>query len=33
MDVFMYCALLSFAFLPLTFLFSPVKASRGAGGH
>ncbi len=33
MDVFFYCALLSFAFVPLTFLFSPVKATRGSGGH
>ncbi|HEX3915176.1 MAG TPA: DHA2 family efflux MFS transporter permease subunit [Steroidobacteraceae bacterium] len=28
MDVFLYCALLSFLFVPLTFLFSPVKATR-----
>jgi DHA2 family multidrug resistance protein len=33
MDVFMYCALLAFAFVPLTFLFSPVKAARSSGGH
>jgi DHA2 family multidrug resistance protein len=32
-DVFLYCALLSFAFVPLAFLFSPVKATRQAGGH
>ena len=30
-DVFLYCALLSFAFVPLAFLFSPVKATRQAG--
>jgi DHA2 family multidrug resistance protein len=28
MDVFLYCAILAFAFVPLTFLFSPVKAKR-----
>jgi DHA2 family multidrug resistance protein len=33
MDVFFYCALISFAFIPFTFLFSPAKASGGAGGH
>jgi DHA2 family multidrug resistance protein len=33
MDVFFYCALIAFAFVPFTFLFSPVKAKRGAGGH
>jgi len=33
MDVFMYCAALSFAFIPFTFLFSPAKASGGGGGH
>jgi DHA2 family multidrug resistance protein len=34
-DVFLYCALLAFAFTPLTLFFSPVKrAGRpGAGGH
>jgi MFS transporter, DHA2 family, multidrug resistance protein len=32
MDVFLYCAILSFLFVPLTFLFSPVKASRKAAG-
>jgi DHA2 family multidrug resistance protein len=31
-DVFLYCALLAFAFVPLTFLFSPMKATRKAGG-
>jgi DHA2 family multidrug resistance protein len=33
MDVFLYCALLAFAFVPFTFLFSPVKKSGGAPGH
>ena len=34
MDVFLYCAILAFAFVPLTFLFSPVKKAGGApGGH
>jgi DHA2 family multidrug resistance protein len=34
MDVFLYCALLAFAYLPFTFLFSPVKKAAGAaGGH
>jgi MFS transporter, DHA2 family, multidrug resistance protein len=33
MDVFFYCALISFAFVPLTFLFSPAKASGGGGAH
>jgi len=33
MDVFFYCALLSFAFIPFTFLFSPAKASGGGGDH
>jgi DHA2 family multidrug resistance protein len=28
MDVFLYCAILAFAFVPLTFFFSPVKAKR-----
>jgi DHA2 family multidrug resistance protein len=32
-DVFMYCAFLAFGFVPLTFLFSPVKAKRKAGGE
>ena len=30
-DVFLYCALLAFAFVPLAFLFSPMKATRKAG--
>jgi len=33
MDVFLYCALLAFAFIPFTFLFSPVKKAGGAPGH
>jgi DHA2 family multidrug resistance protein len=34
MDVFLYCALLAFAYVPFTFLFSPVKKAAGAsGGH
>jgi DHA2 family multidrug resistance protein len=34
MDVFLYCAVLAFAFVPFTFLFSPVKKAGGApGGH
>jgi len=34
MDVFLYCALLAFAYFPFTFLFSPVKkAGAAAGGH
>jgi DHA2 family multidrug resistance protein len=33
MDVFFYCAMLAFAFVPLTFLFSPVKATRKVGGE
>jgi MFS transporter, DHA2 family, multidrug resistance protein len=34
MDVFLYCALLAFAYFPFTFLFSPVKKPGGAaGGH
>jgi DHA2 family multidrug resistance protein len=33
MDVFFYCALVAFAFVPFTFLFSPVKASGRAGAH
>ncbi len=32
-DVFLYCALLAFAFVPLTFLFSNAKATRQAGGE
>jgi len=34
-DVFLYCALLAFAFTPLTLFFSPVKTAGGpgAGGH
>jgi len=31
MDVFYYCALISFAFIPFTFFFSPVKAERSQG--
>ena len=31
MDVFFYCALIAFAFVPFTLLFSPVKASGGGG--
>jgi DHA2 family multidrug resistance protein len=30
-DVFLYCALLSFAFVPFTFLFSKTKAAGAAG--
>jgi DHA2 family multidrug resistance protein len=33
LDVFSYCALFSFAFIPFTLLFSPAKAAGGAGGH
>jgi DHA2 family multidrug resistance protein len=33
MDVFLYCALLAFAFVPFTFLFSPVKKAGGTPGH
>jgi MFS transporter, DHA2 family, multidrug resistance protein len=34
MDVFLYCALLAFLFVPFTFLFSPVKKAGGPpGGH
>jgi DHA2 family multidrug resistance protein len=33
MDVFLYCAILAFLFVPLTFLFSPVKASRKVGAE
>jgi DHA2 family multidrug resistance protein len=32
-DVFLYCALLAFAYVPLTFLFAPVKATRKAGAE
>jgi DHA2 family multidrug resistance protein len=32
-DVFLYCALLSFGFVPFTFLFSGVKATRKAGAE
>jgi DHA2 family multidrug resistance protein len=32
-DVFLYAAFLSFGFIPLTFFFSPVKASRKAGAE
>jgi DHA2 family multidrug resistance protein len=31
MDIFLYCALVSFAFVPFAFFFSPVKASGGKG--
>jgi DHA2 family multidrug resistance protein len=31
-DVFLYCAVLSFVFVPLAFLFSPAKATQKAGG-
>jgi DHA2 family multidrug resistance protein len=30
-DVFLYCALVAFAFVPLTFFFSPVKKAGGPG--
>ena len=33
MDLFMYCAVLAFAFVPVTFFFSGVKASRKAGAE
>jgi MFS transporter, DHA2 family, multidrug resistance protein len=33
MDVFFYCAVLAFVFVPFTFLFSPVKKAGGAQGH
>jgi DHA2 family multidrug resistance protein len=33
MDVFFYCALLAFAFVPFTFFFSPVKKAGGPAGH
>jgi DHA2 family multidrug resistance protein len=32
-DVFLSCALLAFAFVPLAFLFSPAKATRQAGAE
>ncbi len=32
MDVFLYCALLAFAFVPFTFLFSPVKKGGWGAG-
>jgi DHA2 family multidrug resistance protein len=32
MDVFWYCALLAFAFLPFTLLFSPGKRAGGSAG-
>jgi DHA2 family multidrug resistance protein len=32
-DVFLYCALLSFGFVPFTLMFSAVKAKRKAGGE
>jgi DHA2 family multidrug resistance protein len=33
MDVFKYFALLAFAFVPFTFLFSSVKKAGGPGAH
>ncbi len=33
MDVFLYCAILAFLFVPFTFLFSAVKASRKVGAE
>jgi MFS transporter, DHA2 family, multidrug resistance protein len=30
-DIFLYCALVAFAFVPFTFLFSPVKKAGGPG--
>jgi DHA2 family multidrug resistance protein len=33
MDVFLYCAILAFLFVPLSFLFSPVKAERKVGAE
>jgi len=33
LDSFLIYAVFSFLFIPLTFLFSPAKASGGAGGH
>ncbi len=32
-DIFLGCAVISFAFIPFTFLFSPVKVAGGPGGH
>ena len=32
-DVFLYCAVLAFLFIPFTFLFSRAKASGSAGAH
>ncbi|SAI70885.1 multidrug resistance protein [Bordetella ansorpii] len=32
-DIFAYCAILAFCFVPLTLLFSNVKSSGGAPGH
>ncbi len=33
LDVFAYCAVISFCFVPFTLLFSPAKAAGGAGAH
>ncbi|MGA2551638.1 MAG: DHA2 family efflux MFS transporter permease subunit [Burkholderiaceae bacterium] len=33
LDVFAACALFAWAFIPFTFLFSPVKAAGGPGAH
>ncbi|WP_244817846.1 DHA2 family efflux MFS transporter permease subunit [Caballeronia sp. Lep1P3] len=33
LDVFAACAIFSFLFIPITFFFSPVKASGKPGGH
>ena len=33
LDVFFYCALIAFAFVPFTFLFSPGKGSGSPGAH
>ncbi len=32
-DVFFYCAVLSFVFVPFTFLFSPLKKAAAPGAH
>jgi DHA2 family multidrug resistance protein len=32
-DVFLYCAIVAFAFVPFTLLFSPTKASGGPGAE
>jgi DHA2 family multidrug resistance protein len=32
-DVFLYCAILAFVFVPVAFLFSPAKATQKAGGE